>query len=181
MCKVKTIRNNVTLACKNCQKAKKKCSDDSPCERCLTRRLECEYDQPVKKRGPRPIHVNELNDKIGKNDYIADPYSNVIKNKNIFLTKPYDNSEIFLTIEDDDKIVFQEMTELPIFQDNAKERFQTFGLDDDIADPYSNVIKNKDIYRTMPYSRNDDITDLSRKYFLQPNAEDLKETSKLAF
>ncbi|CAG8573390.1 11610_t:CDS:2 [Diversispora eburnea] len=105
--------------------------------------------------GPRPIHeLNEGDNKID-DDKIEPFYNN---NSRDDIADLSDNAkETFELDEDDNKI------------------------DDDIADPYSNVIKNKDIYRTMPYSRNDDITDLSRKYFLQPNAEDLKETSKLAF
>ncbi|RHZ57728.1 hypothetical protein Glove_384g59 [Diversispora epigaea] len=82
MYKVKTERVNVTIACRNCQKAKKKCSDynhNSSCERCVERELECKYVQPVKKRGPRPIHVNGLNVDYNKFDPL---YNNKENDKN---------------------------------------------------------------------------------------------------
>ncbi|RHZ57717.1 hypothetical protein Glove_384g33 [Diversispora epigaea] len=105
MHKVKKERVNVTVACNKCKIARKKCSDNhnSSCERCVKKGLKCEYAHPVKKRGPRQIHSNELN-------------------------------EINELDEDDDKI------------DN-------------------NIL------------RDDDVSNLSRKYGLHPNAvKDLKET-----
>ncbi|RHZ57725.1 hypothetical protein Glove_384g50 [Diversispora epigaea] len=67
MDEVKTKRVNVTVACKNCQKAKKKCSDynnNSSCESCVKRGLECKYIRPDKKRGPQ-IHDETLSRKYG--------------------------------------------------------------------------------------------------------------------
>ncbi|RHZ57723.1 hypothetical protein Glove_384g51 [Diversispora epigaea] len=82
----KTNRTHVTVACRNCQKAKKKCSDykqNPSCERCVKKGLECEYIQSVLKRGRRQIHVNESN-RLSEDD------NNISRDDDIFdLSRKY--------------------------------------------------------------------------------------------
>ncbi|RHZ57729.1 hypothetical protein Glove_384g58 [Diversispora epigaea] len=92
------------------KKQKKKCSNynhNSSCERCVERELECEFIQPVLKRGPRKIHVNELNEDDNKIDPF---YNNISRDDNISDLHPngFKDREIFLNmlneLEDDNKI-----------------------------------------------------------------------------
>ncbi|RHZ57722.1 hypothetical protein Glove_384g53 [Diversispora epigaea] len=143
----KTNRTHVTVACRNCQKAKKKCSDNNQnpsCERCVKKGLECEYIQPVLKRGPHKIHVNELNEDENKIDPF---YNNISRDDDIS-----DLSDLHPDGFKDREIFLNMLNELE--DDNNK-----------INPLYDNI------------SRDDDISDLSRKYGLHPNAvKDLIET-----
>ncbi|RHZ57734.1 hypothetical protein Glove_384g56 [Diversispora epigaea] len=93
----KTNRTKVTIACVNCQKSKKKCSDNnSSCGRCVTRGLKCKYICPDKKRG-RQIHDDSLSRK-----YQMEP--NVIKSlRDTFPDKPFDLIMTVLTATSDKK------------------------------------------------------------------------------
>ncbi|KAG1451025.1 hypothetical protein G6F56_008193 [Rhizopus delemar] len=52
MTKVSGERIKVTLACMTCRKKKLKCDGKQPCSRCKSNRVECQYTNSNKKRGP---------------------------------------------------------------------------------------------------------------------------------
>lgn len=55
-------RSKVTIACKNCQQKKVKCSGPPMCDKCQEKNLHCHFNQRQRKRGPRPRVKQEINE-----------------------------------------------------------------------------------------------------------------------
>lgn len=58
-----TAESNGSLegrSCENCRRSKLKCSRSHPCDKCVTKGIQCIYELSDKKRGPRPGYIDEL-------------------------------------------------------------------------------------------------------------------------
>jgi hypothetical protein len=58
-------------SCENCRRCKLKCSRSNPCTKCVLKGVTCVYEQPDKKRGPRPGYIEEINRRIDALEHIV--------------------------------------------------------------------------------------------------------------